>query len=119
MKSILRHVLQTYNLPKLLAKTQLRYGAMLATIVAVTSETVKVEPGGGRAPMSANRSPSRPVSASKQDASIVDEGEQGNKPAMLQRQFNLLNSSPQDRELRAELENTVLQMLGPQSVTNA
>ena len=84
MKSILRHVLQTYNLPKLLPKTQFRYGTMLAMIVAVTSENVKVELGGGRAPVSANESPIRPASVSKNDVS-GDEGEQSNKTYKFQR----------------------------------
>ena len=70
MKSVLRHVLQTYNLPKLLPKTQFRYGTMLAMIVAVTSENVKVELGGGQAAVSANVSPIRPSSVSKLDASV-------------------------------------------------
>ena len=115
MKSILRYVLQSYNLPKLAAKVQFRYATMLAMIVGATSENVRVESGGSTVPKSADKSPIKPMSASKLDLS-VDEGD--HKAHRFQRQFLLLNMSPHDKELRAELENTVLHMLSTTSVHN-
>jgi hypothetical protein len=78
-------------MPKLMTKVQFRFGTMLAMIVAVTSENVKVELGGSQVPISANRTPVKPDSASQLDVSV--DGDQGNKKIKLQRKFNLLNMS--------------------------
>ena len=59
------------------------------------------------------------MSASKVDEEPMDVDEEPEKEYKLQRQFNLLNAKHQpDRELKTELNNTVLQMLSTSSVTS-